>query len=334
MQAQATALETTEKLIPFSFEKRIRGKIRINTANLEGYQFKIAETKEEFEGACRLVHDQYVQKGYMERRKSGMRLSLNHALPETTTFIGKQNDSVVYTLTLFQDSPLGLPMDSIYKKELDGLRARGRKIAEVGALAAHPTIQYEDQTVLMHGNKIMHTYGREYLGIDDLVIAINPKHRWFYEYVLLFEKIGDLIQYDYVKKAPAVAYRIDLKKARKKLFDVYGDSPPDKNLHDFFFKQQNSCIELPWIKRPMCFWDKEKLSYFFEEKTTLLYKANRKEREYIRNQYRFKSGIKSDIQGSITRRRPSVSCPPPVPEFFCPMLARVQIASAQASDVA
>ncbi|MFH0724908.1 MAG: hypothetical protein V2B19_00890 [Pseudomonadota bacterium] len=216
-----------------------------------------------------------------------MRLSLFHALPETTTFVGKKDDAVVHTLTLFQDSALGLPMDSVYKAELDGLRVQGRKIAEVGALAAHPDIQYNDQTALMHGNKIMRSYGRNHLGVDDLVIAINPKHRWFYEHVLLFEKIGDLTYYDYVKKAPAVAYRLDLRSIEANYRAVYSGNPPEKDLHHFFFKEQSRCIELPGDYQALCFWDREKIRYFFEEKTTLFYKADKKSREVLRRQYPF-----------------------------------------------
>jgi hypothetical protein len=296
---QKTIKKTAGKLPLSLLATKLRSKIRINNELANGFKFKIAQNKDEFEGACRLVHDQYVQKGYMERRKSGMRLSLFHALPETTTFIGKKNDLLAYTLTLFQDSALGLPMDSIYKKELDSLRAQGRKIAEVGALAAHPDIQKEDQTVLMHGNKIMHKYGRDHLGVDDLVIAINPKHQWLYEHVLLFEKIGDLTQYDYVKKAPAVAYRLNLRSAEAKYRAVYGGNPPEKNLHKFFMEEKSSCIEFPDGNAVLCFWDREKIRYFFEERTTLLYKADKKTREYLQRQYLYKIGLNYGFPGTF-----------------------------------
>jgi hypothetical protein len=312
--------KTTDRLSPSVVAKKLRSKININTGKANGFRFKIAERKDEFEGACRLVHDQYVQKGYMERRKSGMRLSLFHALPETTTFIGKKNDLLIYTLTVFQDSELGLPMDSIYKEELAKLRAQGRKIAEVGALAAHPVIQNEDQTVLMHGNKIMHTYSRDHLGVDDLVIAINPKHQWLYEHVLLFEKIGDLTHYDYVKKAPAVAYRLNLRSAEANYRTVYGENPPEKNLHDFFFKEPSRCVELPDGKTLHCFWDREKIKYFFEERTTLLYKADKKTREYLQRQYPFKIGVHYGFRDTYVHPQANILCQKP--EVFCPGAAK------------
>lgn len=323
---QKTIKNATGKLSPSLFATKLRNKIRINSELANGFQFKIAQRKDEFEGACRLVHDQYVQKGYMERRKSGMRLSLFHAFPETTTFIGKKNNLLAYTLTLFQDSALGLPMDSIYKKELDSLRAQGRKIAEVGALAAHTDIQNEDQTVLMHGNKIMHTYSRDYLGVDDLVIAINPKHQWLYEHVLLFEKIGDLTHYDYVKKAPAVAYRLNLRSAEANYRAAYEGNTPEKNLHDFFFKKQSPCIEFPDGNEVLYFWDREKIRYFFEEKTTLLYKADKKTREYLQRQYSYKIGLNYGFPGAFVF--PQTNSDFGEPDAFSRIAARIHCSPA------
>jgi hypothetical protein len=253
--------------------ERLRSKIKIDADAAHNFRFKIAQEKDEFETACRLVHDQYVRRGYMTPNESGLRLSIWHALPEATTFIGKKDGQLVNTVTLFPDSPLGLPMDAAYKKELDQLRNKGRKIAEVGALATHPAIQFEDQTVLMHGNKILHTYSRDHLGVDDLVIAINPRHEWLYSHILLFEKIGDVTSYDYVKKAPAVAYRINLQSAAENYRAVYDRKAPENNLYRFFFTDNSACVELPDRNATVCFWDEEKIKYFFEEKTQLLKKA-------------------------------------------------------------
>lgn len=273
------------------FGRKLRNRIRIDAEPKSDIRYKIVERKKELESACRLVHDQYVDKGYMARREHGLRLSLHNALPETTTFIGKRDDLVVYTMTLFQDSDMGLPMDGIYKKELDKLRYRGRKIAEVGSLATHPDIRSEDQTILMHGKKITLKYSMEHLEIDDLVIAINPKHQWFYEHIMLCEKIGELKTYGYVNNAPAVAFRLNLKSVKERFRATYGDMPFEKNLHRFLFKDESPCIELPEENQNVCFWDEEKIRYFFREKTNLLCEADAGVRKCLREQYDYlKSG--------------------------------------------
>lgn len=295
MQRLFKTKRNIEDSSPQSFESRLRGKIRINHEQAQTLKFKIAGNRDEFEAACRLVHDQYVRKGYMEKQKSGMRLSLFHAMPETTTFVGKKDDLTVYTLTLFQDSALGLPMDAIYKKELDQLRSQGRKIAEVGALASHSHIQNEDQTVLMYGNKAAIRYSKDHLNVDDLVIAINPKHEWFYEKIMLLEKIGDVKCYDYVQEAPAVAYRLNLRSAEANYKFIYDSGPSERNIYHFLFNQKSQNIDLPKNNQPICFWDREKMTYFFEDKTTLFWKANKKTREYLQSQYSFKIGLNSKL---------------------------------------
>jgi N-acyl amino acid synthase FeeM len=276
----ATESNTREKLA-----QKLRNRIKIDPLVAKGFQFKIAEKRGELESACRLVHDNYIRKGYMTPQESGLRLTIRNALPETTTFIGQRNQSVVFTLTVFQDSGLGLPMDAIYKQEVDQLRAKKRKIVEVGSLAMHPSLSKGDHTVLMLGNKLMRIYCREYLGVDDLVITINPRHRWFYEHVLLFERIGDMRAYEYVGKAPALAYRLDLGSLETRMREAYEHMPVEKNLHRFFFQDNSSCISLPEEKRRHCFWNLERITYFFQEKTRLLAEASRETVECLQKHY-------------------------------------------------
>jgi hypothetical protein len=275
------------------FANKLRDKISATAAS--EFHFKIAERKEELESACRLVHDNYIRNGYMTPQESGLRLTLRNALPETTTFIGKKSQRVVSTMTVFQDSGLGLPMDAIYKRETDTLRARGRKIVEAGSLANHPDIPKTDQSVLMHVFKTMFHYCRDYLNVDDLVIAVNPKHRWFYEHVLLYEQIGDMKPYEYVNNAPAQAYRLDLRTLETRYREVYRDKPIEKNLYRFFFRDKSTCISLPEANRSICFWSKDHIRYFFEEKTRLFTEASKEALECLHTQYECRKANANDI---------------------------------------
>ena len=188
----------------------LRRKIKIDEKKLKGVSFKIADSIDELSAAFRLVHDAYVKVGYMDPVPSGMRVTKYNTLPYSTTFVGKEHGAVVLTMSLIPDSEYGLPMDAIYKIEVDALRKKGRKVAEIGSLASHPEFRNSNQNIPMYGNKIVHSYARCYLGIDDLVITISPKHRWFYECILLFEQLGGEKPYDYVKGSPAIAMRLDM----------------------------------------------------------------------------------------------------------------------------
>jgi hypothetical protein len=246
----------------------IRRNCRIEPSRVEGMVFKIAEAREELEAAYRLVHDVYVQEGYSDSHQSGLRVNLRYALPTTTTFVGIHEGKVVITMTLVGDSPLGLPMDAIFSRELYSFRRQGRFIAEVSALASDPEYRRGTQALALFSNKIMWLYAIRNLRVDDLVIAINPKHRWVYETLILFEPVSSGVKsYHYVKDAPAIAMRLDLRTVLTRMERAYRGLPRGVNLYDFFANQESPQIRLPDPGEPYNVWDEELFSYFFEQRT-------------------------------------------------------------------
>ncbi len=248
----------------------IRRNCRIEPNRVEGMVFKVAETREELEASYRLVHDVYVQEGYADAHPSGMRVNLRYALPTTTTFVGIHEGKVVITMTLIGDSPLGLPMDAIFSRELYRLRKEGRFLAEVSALASDPSYRRGTQALTLFSNKIMWLYAIRCLKVDDLVIAINPKHRWVYETLILFEPISTGVKsYHYVKDAPAIAMRLDLRTIIERMGRAYRGLPPGTNLFHFFVNEDSSQIRLPAAGKPYNVWNEDLFSYFFEQQTDL-----------------------------------------------------------------
>ena len=246
----------------------IRRNCRIEPSRVEDMVFKIADTKDELEAAYRLVHDVYVQEGYSDTHQSGLRVNLRYALPTTTTFVGIHRGKVVITMTLVGDSPLGLPMDAIFSRELYSFRRQGRFIAEVSALASDPDYRRGTQALALFSNKIMWLYAIRNLKVDDLVIAVNPKHRWVYQTLILFEPVSSGVKsYHYVKDAPAIAMRLDLGTIMVRLERAYRGLPPGVNLYDFFVNQQSPQIQLPDTGEPYNVWNEELFSYFFEQQT-------------------------------------------------------------------
>lgn len=210
-----------------------------------GITFKAADRFDELTAAFSLLHDAYVGQGYMEPHPSGLRITRFHLLPLTTTFVGQVGEQVAVTLNLVPDDAFGLPMDEVYGREMDRLRAQGRRLAEVGALACLPAFRSGHPAIPMLGNKTVHTYARHHLGMDDLVIAVNPKHLWFYGTLLLFEQIGDATTYPYVNDAPVVGMHLDLHTAEARYRDAYAGVPRERDLHHFFFSQTSDAIRLP-----------------------------------------------------------------------------------------
>lgn len=206
-----------------------------NDAVVDSFEFALARDTETFEQAFRLVHDRYVEAGYMQALPSRHRLSLFNALPATKVFVTRDASRVIATLTLIQDSGLGLPMDGIYRDELDALRARGRRLAEVSAFAMEPKYRAQGVSIVMRLMRATYAFAASVARLDDLCIAVHPRHADFYRNALNFHAFGQLKPYETVNGAPAVALRLDLDWARERMARLGAGEAPNRELEEFFF---------------------------------------------------------------------------------------------------
>ena len=172
--------------------------------------FGLANDLRAFDQAFRLVHDQYVRRGYTDPHPSGRRITDHHRLPSTRVFVAQEDREVIGTVTLIEDSAAGLPMDEIYREELAQLRAAALRIAEVSALAADSRRRPVGVGVLLGLMRVLVIYAAEFARLDHLCIAVNPRHVPFYTNVLQFRQFGPRKAFPKVNGAPAVGLRLDL----------------------------------------------------------------------------------------------------------------------------
>jgi hypothetical protein len=163
----------------------------------------------ELEQALKLVHDSYVDRGYMSAHPSELRLCIQDALPQTRTFVAQLQGRIIATVSLFFDSTFGLPLDSLYRDELDILRHQGRRIGEVGMLADRRRALLRSLPLVLRLMKLVFWSARE-KSLDDLIIATHPRHANFYQRLLCFEQFAEIKYYSAVRNAPAVPMRLDL----------------------------------------------------------------------------------------------------------------------------
>lgn len=194
------------------------------------FSLHLATTEDDRLKCWHLVYEQYLALGYTERKDMEYRYSLHDALPDTGTFLVEAEGKSAGTVTVFPDSPLGLPADEIFKEEIDALRDAGRTPVEIGRL----TIDKEhmnDRTILTTLFDILSLYSRCILGATDLVITVNPSHQRFYERMLLFETIGTARTLGSVCDAPAVLMRLDLELQKTVIRWAHGEGalPEDLN---------------------------------------------------------------------------------------------------------
>lgn len=216
-----------------------------NPAPSERLVLKIAETKEELEACFAVLHDAYVSSGFMKPDPSGMRVTIYHALPTTTTLCAKYDGEVVGTISLIRESALGFPMQQIF--DLTSVRKKEGLIAEVSALAIKRKFRKTGGTILFPLMKFMYEYCTTFFDTRHLVIAVNPSHIEMYESLLFFRRLtANVVEnYDFVNGAPAIGATLDLKEAMGIFREHYGSKPPRRNLYAYFTQ-----IKLPNIHFP------------------------------------------------------------------------------------
>ena len=153
----------------------------------ENIIYSIARTRNELAQAFALVYKEYEHRGYIPKGyKSNMRMSLYNALPSTVTFVGMQGTKVVATVTLIPDTAMGIPMDKIYHDELAPFRKKGLRIAEVSQLSIDAKLfppgwfsmfNFEKLMLVFKLFKVVFDYARFEDRLDELCIAVNPKHQ-------------------------------------------------------------------------------------------------------------------------------------------------------------
>jgi hypothetical protein len=197
-------------------------------------EYALACDTASLDAAFRLTHDQYVRQGYMSPHPSGRRLSLYHALPTTKVFVVRLGGRVVGTISLIEDSPLGLPMEELYGAEVARLREQRRRVSEVSALAMDADSQRHGTLAVLGLIRMAELYAAEAAWLDDTCISVNPRHVGFYRKFLGFEPIGPRRSYHRVNGAPAEALRLDLGEIRRLIRALHAGAPATKR-NQFMF---------------------------------------------------------------------------------------------------
>jgi hypothetical protein len=171
--------------------------------------YKIASRREELYAAFGLVYQAYVRAGLCTRHPYRMRVTPYHLLPTTEVFIAVKECEVITTVSLIRDGELGLPLESVYGEQVAEYRKRGYSLAEVSCLADHRQGQKRSVPVVMRLMSLMAQSAKR-RGVDQLLIAVHPRHRRFYQCFAAFQPIGEEKPYRTVCDNPAVAMALDL----------------------------------------------------------------------------------------------------------------------------
>ena len=249
---------------------------------------KIAETRQELEACFKLLHDAYVSSGFMKPAASGLRATIYHALPTTTTLCAKFDGEVVGTLSLIRESVFGFPLQAIF--DLKEIRARGGKIAEVSALAVHPDFRKTGGVILFPLMKFMYEYCTTFFDTRHLIIAVHPTRIEMYESLLFFNRLteNEVANYDFANGAPAVGASLDLRTAPRKYKLAYNHKQSRKNLYRYFTKLKLPNIVLPnrrYFTTNDPVMTSDLLDHFFNQRTKVFQSLGMREKMLLHSIY-------------------------------------------------
>ena len=202
----------------------LRSLVRIPTIP-PGLTVELASSKEDFEQAYRLLHDVYVEIGFMEPHPSGLRLNVYNMLPHTSTIVAKINGEVVGTISVIRENPLSLPLDESIDTTF--YRKPGWQIGEVTGLAVIREWRGQGQ-ILFPLLKFIYEYSIDFLKVDVFQIAAALDKEDFFRALLFFEPIADTVLRDpLINGTPVAPLYLDLNHARTQFKRAYGDRGPN-----------------------------------------------------------------------------------------------------------
>lgn len=208
-----------------------------------GLEISIAETQEDLTGAYKLLHDVYVEIGFMEQHPSQMRLNVYNMLPHTSTIVAKIDGKVIGTVSLIRENPLGLPLDEIIDTSF--YRKPGWQVAEITSLAVSKEWRGGGK-VLFPLLKFVYEFAVTHLKVDVFQIATALSKADFFRALLFFEPITEQIYRDPLINGTLVtALYLDLNHAKAQFKRTYGARPVNSNMYTYFTSLDLPCFQFP-----------------------------------------------------------------------------------------
>lgn len=235
--------------------------------------------------ALRLVHDVYVESGYMLPDPAGLRLRVFEAVADNPIFIARIGDEVVGVMGLVLDSPdLGLPSDHAFGPELRALRAHGLRLCEATNLAIKPA--YRRTSIGFDLLRPCCAQGVMW-GCDGMFAAVSPQHVGFFRDVLQFVPLGDPRVYVSELGDRVQGMLNDLRTLEGRFREADRPLGAHAFLHNHFFAS-NPCFALvdPWAQRAArSFRDPGFLRHLFARVTYLPERCSPQQLEAIRRRW-------------------------------------------------
>lgn len=161
---------TALPLHAFSFERK-------------GYIIRIANGNDPLKReTARLIERMYSARGLFPY---GTTVELDR---RDLTIVALKDQRAVATLTVRLDHGSGLLADTLYRKEIDAIRAKGGRVCEITQLAIDPELGSQD--ALAGLLQALYALARLTERMSDVFIEVHPRHAPFYQRIFGYRLAG------------------------------------------------------------------------------------------------------------------------------------------------
>lgn len=192
------------------------------------FKVQLACTQSDYEGAFRLLHDDYVQKKLGGAKENELLCPVHSVLPQTATVVVKYRDAVVATAALIQDSKIGFSSEKYFATEIQDLRLNERAMQlEVAYLAVDKGFKKSTLVLLHLIMKFTINYAKRHLNFNSLIMAVNPAIAPYFTEKWQFQRLSPVIRYNSSPHSQLMLMQLDLSDEHHRQFRRL---VPSKNL--------------------------------------------------------------------------------------------------------
>ena len=177
------------------------------SGTLPGLAVELAHSRFDRQRALELHRNVYTRKGLLPEDTLTPHVLPQACAPGSATFVAKEYGEIVGTISFYMDSVIGLPMDDVHGEEVDKVRSRFARLAEVGGLAVLEDRWGMGITMMLYLATFRWAIATN---AEYIVACVNPSSRRAYGKLLLFEVLGECKQHPRFRGAPSIPIGVDL----------------------------------------------------------------------------------------------------------------------------
>lgn len=277
------------ELLPNKIQHQlIRRSINIDESQLQGIQIRVAKDQNEINQAFKLLYESYLTSGLMDPKSHELRITKYHCLPTSVIIVAIYEGEVIGTVTHVLDSQLGLPTDM--SVDLSSFRKRGKRIAEISALAVKKGFR-RSHALLFAMTRYAYHYATKFAGVNYWIIGVRSNVASYYQGLFFFNRFKTKkIAHSFVKDSPSYFLYANLNELESLFLKYYGHKPDNQNLYKFY--KQKKISEMGDFSQfkfnlPINYnYDQESFENYFREKERIIDSLSEVEKLEVLNAYK------------------------------------------------